>query len=328
MLWPTRSRAFIICAFYTDLANGFNSPCMIGDLPEAQTIYHMDAAFHCSRHHHFDRLARMTNHLNELDRLYQIMIRLRDPETGCPWDVAQDFASIAPYTIEEAYEVADAIQIGDRTAIRDELGDLLLQVVFHARIAEEEGSFALEDVAKSISDKMVARHPHVFGDDDRPSVESQNGLWEDIKARERAQKGETKLLDGIARGLPPMLRALKLQKRAARVGFDWPKIDQVLDKMKEEAEELAVELASKNKDQTRIQDEVGDLLFVAVNLARKAGVDPETALQNCNLKFENRFNYVEEQVVSKHKNFTDVSLDVMEGYWQDAKAYDRKQTSD
>jgi len=300
----------------------------ISDLPKTQTIYHMDAAFHCSRHHHFDRLVCMTNHLNELDRLYQIMIRLRDPETGCPWDIAQDFASIAPYTIEEAYEVADAIQIGDRTAIRDELGDLLLQVIFHARIAEEEGSFALEDVAKSISDKMVARHPHVFGDDDRPSVESQNGLWEEIKARERAQKGETKLLDGIARGLPPMLRALKLQKRAARAGFDWPKIDQVLDKMKEEAEELAVELASENKDQTRIQDEVGDLLFVAVNLARKAGVDPETALQNCNLKFENRFNYVEEKVVLKHKNFTNVSLDVMEGYWQDAKAYDLNKTSD
>jgi MazG family protein len=328
MPWPTRNRAFTICAFYTDLANGFNSPCVIGDLPKAQTIYYVNAAFHCSRHHRFDRLARMTNHLNELGRLYQIMIQLRDPETGCPWDVAQDFASIAPYTIEEAYEVADAIQIGDRTAIRDELGDLLLQVVFHARIAEEEGSFALEDVAKSIADKMVARHPHVFGDDDRPSIESQNELWEDIKARERAQKGETKLLDGIARGLPPMLRALKLQKRAAQVGFDWPKIDQVLDKMKEETEELAVELASENRDQTRIQDEVGDLLFVAVNLARKAGVDPETALQNCNLKFENRFNYVEEQVVLKHKTFHDVSLDIMEGYWQDAKAYDRKQTSD
>ena len=175
-----------------------------------------------------------------------------------------------------------------------------------------------------LSDKMVARHPHVFGDDDRPSVESQNGLWEDIKARERAQKGEIKLLDGIARGLPPMLRALKLQKRAARVGFDWPEIDQVFDKMKEEAKELAVELASENKDQTRIQDEVGDLLFVAINLARKAGVDPETALQNCNLKFENRFNYVEEQVVLKHKNFNDVSLNTMEGYWQDAKAHDRK----
>ena len=204
----------------------------------------------------------------------------------------------------------------------------MLQVVFHARIAEEEGSFKLEDVAKSIADKMVERHPHVFGDDKRPSVKSQIGLWEDIKARERAQKGETKLLDGIARGLPPMLRALKLQKRAARVGFDWPEIDQVLDKMREEAEELAVELTSENRDQTRIQDEVGDLLFVAVNLARKAGVDPETALQMCNLKFEKRFNYVEEQVVSKHKSFNNVSLDVMEGYWQDAKAYDHKQTPD
>jgi MazG family protein len=288
----------------------------------------MEAVFHCSRQRRFDRVVDMTNHLNELDRLCQIMIQLRDPETGCPWDVAQDFASIAPYTIEEAYEVADAIQIGDRTTIRDELGDLLLQVVFHARIAEEEGSFKLEDVAKSIADKMVERHPHVFGDDKRPSVKSQIGLWEDIKARERAQKGETKLLDGIARGLPPMLRALKLQKRAARVGFDWPEIDQVLDKMREEAEELAVELTSENRDQTRIQDEVGDLLFVAVNLARKAGVDPETALQMCNLKFEKRFNYVEEQVVSKHKNFNNVSLDVMEGYWQDAKAYDHKQTSD
>ena len=184
----------------------------------------------------------------------------------------------------------------------------------HARIAEEEGSCALKDVAKSIADKMVARHPHVFGDDDRPSLETQNGLWEDIKAHERAEKGETKLLDGIARGLPPMLRALKLQKRAARVGFDWPEIGQVLDKMKEEAEELAVELASENKDQTRIQDEVGDLLFVAINMARKAGVDPEIALQNCNRKFESRFSYVEEQGVTKHKNFTDVSIDVMEGY--------------
>jgi ATP diphosphatase len=288
----------------------------------------MDAAFHCSRRHHFDRLTTMTNHLNELDRLYKIMIQLRDPATGCPWDAAQDFASIAPYTIEEAYEVADAIQIGDRTAIRDELGDLLLQVVFHARIAEEEGSFALQDVAKSVADKMVARHPHVFGGYDPPSIESQNGLWEDMKAQERAQKGETKLLDGIARGLPPMQRALKLQKRAARVGFDWPEIGQVLDKLREEAEELAVELASENKDQTSIRDEVGDLLFVAVNLARKAGVDPETALQNCNLKFENRFNYVEKQVVSKHKNFNDVSLDVMEEYWQDAKILERSSRSD
>ena len=270
----------------------------------------------------------MTNHLNELDRLCQIMIRLRDPETGCPWDVAQDFASIAPYTIEEAYEVADAIQIGDRTAIRDELGDLLLQVVFHARIAEEEGSFALEDVAKSISDKMVARHPHVFGDDDRPSVESQNGLWEDIKARERAQKGEKRILDGIARGLPPMLRALKLQKRAARAGFDWPNVTQALNKLQEEAAELTAELERPTKDQDRIKDEVGDLLFVAVNLARKAGVDPETALQACNKKFEYRFNYIEYNIELNGKKMDDVSLEEMERHWQTAKLSDPKPPSD
>lgn len=270
----------------------------------------------------------MTNHLNELDRLYQIMIRLRDPETGCPWDAAQDFASIAPYTIEEAYEVADAIQIGDRTAIRDELGDLLLQVVFHARIAEEEGSFALEDVAKSIADKMVARHPHVFGSDDRPSVESQNGLWEDIKARERAQKGEKRILDGIARGLPPMLRALKLQKRAARVGFDWPNVSQVLYKLQEEAAELTAELECPTKDQDRIKDEVGDLLFVTVNLARKAGVDPETALQACNKKFEYRFNYIEYNVKLNGKKMIDTSLEEMERHWQNAKLSDQKPSSD
>jgi len=266
----------------------------------------------------------MKKHLDELDRLHQIMIQLRDPNTGCPWDVAQDFTSIAPYTIEEAYEVADAIQHGERDAIRDELGDMLLQVIFHARIAEEEGSFTLADVAKSISDKMIARHPHVFGSDDRPTMESQNGLWEDIKARERAKRGETRLLDGIARGLPPMLRALKLQKRAARVGFDWPDIDQILQKMNEEAAELRAELARADRDQDRIKDEVGDLLFVAVNLARKAGIDPETALQTCNLKFERRFNYVEEQVELNQDSFENASLDLMERYWQDAKALERK----
>ncbi|MFZ8924032.1 MAG: nucleoside triphosphate pyrophosphohydrolase [Candidatus Puniceispirillaceae bacterium] len=266
----------------------------------------------------------MKKHLDELDRLHQIMIQLRDPNTGCPWDVAQDFTSIAPYTIEEAYEVADAIQHGERDAIRDELGDLLLQVIFHARIAEEEGSVTLADVAKSISEKMIARDPHVFGSDDRPTMESQNGLWEDIKARERAKRGETRLLDGIARGLPPMLRALKLQKRAARVGFDWPDIDQILQKMNEEAAELRAELARADRDQDRIKDEVGDLLFVAVNLARKAGIDPETALQTCNLKFERRFNYVEEQVELNQDSFENASLDLMERYWQDAKALERK----
>ena len=270
----------------------------------------------------------MKNYLKELDRLHQIMTMLRHPKTGCPWDIAQNFSSIAPYTIEEAYEVADAIQLGDRIAIRDELGDLLLQVVFQSRIAEEEGCFALEDVAKSISDKMVSRHPHVFGNHNRPVDNAQEAFWEDLKAQERVEKGETKILDGLARGLPPMLRALKLQKRAARVGFDWPNISRVLDKMQEEADELVVELERPNRNQERIKDEVGDLLFTAVNLARKADVDPETALQNCNIKFERRFNYVEEIIEKKGKKLTTSSLQEMEEHWQDAKAFDPKQTPD
>ena len=270
----------------------------------------------------------MANHLRELDRLHQIMIQLRHPETGCPWDAAQDFATIAPYTIEEAYEVADAIQHGDRNAIREELGDLLLQVVFHARIAEEEGSFTLADVAKSISDKMMIRHTHVFSNDDCPSINSQNEHWEDIKESERAEKGEKKILDGIARGLPPMLRALKLQKRAARVGFDWPNVSRVLDKLQEEAVELTAELECPAKNQDRIKDEVGDLLFVAVNLARKAGVDPETALQACNSKFEYRFNYVERSIDLIGKKMIDVSLEEMEVYWQNAKLSDPTPKSD
>ena len=261
----------------------------------------------------------MTKYQQELDRLVSIMARLRDPHSGCPWDVEQTFASIAPYTIEEAYEVADAIATGERDAMRDELGDLLLQVVFHARIAEEEGSFDLADVARSISDKMIARHPHVFADADRPTADAQTRLWEDVKARERAAKGETRLLDGIARGLPPLLRALKLQKRAARVGFDWPDLAQVLDKLQEEAAELTAELNKTTPDQDRIKDEVGDLLFVAVNVARKAGIDPETALQHGNSKFEQRFNTVEDMVVSNNKTFQNVDLDQMESYWQHAK---------
>ena len=270
----------------------------------------------------------MKNYLKELDRLHQIMIQLRNPKTGCPWDIVQNFASIAPYTIEEAYEVADAIQLGNRTAICEELGDLLLQVIFHSRIAEEEGSFALEDVAKSISDKMIARHPHVFGSENRPTLAAQSGLWEDIKAQERAKKGEKKTFDGLARGLPPMLRALKLQKRAARIGFDWPDISQILDKLQEEANELVAELEKTNKNQDLIKDEVGDLLFVAINLARKAGVDPETALQNCNIKFERRFNYIEKVIDSKGQKLEKSSLQEMESYWQDAKAFDPKPVPD
>ena len=260
----------------------------------------------------------------QLDRIIGIMRQLRDPETGCPWDVEQDFASIAPYTIEEAYEVADAVQRGDTDDIRDELGDLLLQVVFQARIAEEAGLFSLADVARSISDKMIERHPHVFGDEGRPQLAEQSGRWEAIKAEERARKGNTGILDDVAAGLPPMLRALKLQKRAARVGFDWVDMDDIIAKLHEETDELREEVASEPADQARIQDEVGDVLFVAVNLARRAGVDPETALMACNSKFESRFRYIEEQAENMSKSMKDMSLDEMERLWQAAKTNSRK----
>ena len=271
----------------------------------------------------------MSNASTEFEHLIKIMARLRNRENGCPWDVKQTFETIAPYTIEEAYEVADAIHNGTREDIRDELGDLLLQVVFHARIAEEEGSFNVADVARGVSDKMINRHPHVFGDDlhsDTPDslqqpldADGQKINWEDIKAEERATKGKGGVLDDIAVGLPPMLRALKLQKRAARVGYDWEHIDDVFDKMVEETDELKSELAANTPDKDAIKDEIGDILFVAVNLARKAGVDPETALMGCNKKFERRFRYIEEQIDNKQQNINDVSLDEMESFWQDAK---------
>ena len=258
--------------------------------------------------------------LEQLDRIIEIMRRLRDPETGCPWDVDQDFASITPYTIEEAYEVADAVQRGNVDDIRDELGDLLLQVVFQSRIAEEAGLFSLADVARGISDKMVERHPHVFGDEARPEARQQSRRWEDIKAAERARRGQTGVLDDVAAGLPPMLRALKLQKRAARVGFDWSDIDPVIDKLHEETSELRDELAQAPVDHAKIEDEVGDILFVAVNLARQAGVDPETALMKCNRKFESRFRYIERQVEKDGKELKNTSLEVMEFHWQAAKS--------
>ena len=257
--------------------------------------------------------------LNQLERIIEIMRQLRDPETGCPWDVEQDFSTIAPYTIEEAYEVADAVQRGDVNDIRDELGDLLLQVVFQARIAEEAGLFTLADVARGISDKMVDRHPHVFGGEDRPQIEEQSGRWEAIKAAERASKGKTGVLDDIAAGLPPMLRALKLQKRAARVGFDWADMDHIIAKLDEETAELRAEVTKDSVDQNRVMDEVGDVLFVAVNLARRAGVDPETALMGCNSKFEQRFRYIEHNAEKIGKSIGDMSLDEMEALWQEAK---------
>ena len=264
-----------------------------------------------------------TEALVQLDRIIDIMRRLRDPETGCPWDVEQDFSTIAPYTIEEAYEVADAVQREDTNDIRDELGDLLLQVIFQSRIAEEAGLFTLADVACSISDKMIDRHPHVFGDEDRPQIEEQSGRWEAIKAAERAKRGKTGVLDDIAAGLPPMLRALKLQKRAARVGFDWTRMDDIIDKLHEETAELRSEVARDKVDQDRVIDEVGDVLFVAVNLARRAGVDPETALMGCNSKFEQRFRYIEKEAENNGNSIHDLTLDEMESLWQEAKSVKR-----
>ncbi|NNC73644.1 MAG: nucleoside triphosphate pyrophosphohydrolase [Sphingomonadaceae bacterium] len=232
------------------------------------------------------------------------MAKLRDPETGCPWDVAQDFSTIAPYTIEEAYEVADAIERDDIAALKDELGDLQLQIVFHARMAEESGEFDLTDVVRGISDKMVRRHPHVFGDSETPG-------WEEIKAAERASDGKASALDGVANALPALLRAEKLQKRAARTGFDWPDNAGPRAKIIEELEE--VDRASNAAQQI---EEVGDLLFAVVNLARHLGVDAEMALREANRKFERRIRTMED---SAGDNFANLDLDAMEDLWQAAK---------
>lgn len=247
-----------------------------------------------------------------IERLVAIMARLRDPVSGCEWDVAQDFASIAPYTIEEAYEVADAIARDDLVDLKDELGDLLLQVVFHARIAEEAGAFALPDVVAAISDKMERRHPHIFGD----RAEGGHHLWEQIKAEERAAKGEadapTGALDGVALGLPALLRAEKLQKRAARVGFDWPDADGARAKVDEELAE--VEDAATPAE---VEEEIGDLLFSVVNWARKLGVNAEAALRDANAKFERRFAAME---ALAGDGFQDLSLDQKEAVWQAIKS--------
>ena len=257
-----------------------------------------------------------------LSRLLDIMARLRDPETGCPWDIQQTFTSIAPYTIEEAYEVSEAIATGDREKICDELGDLLLQVVFHAQMAAEEGSFTFDDVARQVSDKMIRRHPHVFAQATAADGEAVKQNWEAIKQDERAQAangGRVSVLDGVATTLPAMVRAAKLQKRAARVGFDWPNIDAVTDKMREELDELTEVLKHTPDDKARLEDEIGDILFVAANLARKAGIDPETALLSCNRKFERRFRYIEDQLEQRNSSVDQASLDQMELLWQEAK---------
>jgi MazG family protein len=267
--------------------------------------------------------SRTTRHI---DRLIEIMARLRAPEGGCPWDLEQIFATIAPYTVEEAYEVADAIQRGDMSDLRDELGDLLLQVVFHARMAEELDAFAFDDVAKAIADKMIRRHPHVFGDAAERDVDTQTASWEATKAAERAEKakrGSASALDGVALALPALMRADKLQRRAARVGFDWPEARQVLDKIDEEIGELRAELDSGAKHDA-VEDEVGDLLFALANLARHLKVDPEAALRRCNAKFERRFRAIEASLAAEGRRPENASLEEMEALWQRAKQAERE----
>jgi nucleoside triphosphate diphosphatase len=248
--------------------------------------------------------------------LLAIMARLRDPERGCPWDRGQNFATIAPYTIEEAYEVGDAIERNDMAALRDELGDLLFQVVFHARMAEEAGHFAFDDVANAISDKMIRRHPHVFGDADISSVAAQNEAWETHKAAERKAAGDDRsVLDGIALAYPALLRAAKVSRRAARIGFDWPQARDVIAKITEEVAEIEAEIdGAAGRD--RLEDEVGDLLFAAANLARKLDVEPETALRRATAKFERRFRQVEARAAERGIRR---DLDALEALWQQVK---------
>ena len=264
--------------------------------------------------------------------LLTLMAQLRDPDTGCPWDVQQDFASIAPYTIEEAYEVADASARGDIADLRDELGDLLLQVVFHARIAEEAGHFDFTAVAAAISDKLVRRHPHVFGDQGKISAAAQTANWETLKAAERAANAAAKghpesVLDGVPLPFPALLRAYKLQRRAARVGFDWPELAPVAAKVEEEWAELTAEIDNAG-DQARLTEEVGDLLFAVVNLARHLEIDPEAALRAGNAKFERRFRAVEDGFREKGRQMAAASLEDMEVLWNAAKASEKGDSGD
>jgi len=253
----------------------------------------------------------------DIARLIEIMAALRTPGTGCPWDLEQNFATIAPYTIEEAYEVADAIARRDFTALPDELGDLLFQVVYHARMAEEESRFAFADVARAIADKMLRRHPHVFGDAAMRTTAAQTQAWEAQKSAERASRAETGALAGVPAALPALTRAAKLTARAARVGFDWPDAAAVLDKLDEETAELRAELPAA--DPARLADEVGDLLFVLANLARKLSLDPEECLRQANRKFTQRFTAMEQRADHAGKNLSEMSLDDMEATWQAVK---------
>lgn len=267
----------------------------------------------------------------DIHTLLQIMARLRDPRRGCPWDIQQTFATIAPYTIEEAYEVADAIDRADLPALKDELGDLLLQVVFHARMAQEQGAFGFADVVAAISEKMIRRHPHVFADAAVEDAAAQTVAWEEHKRREREKAGheDTSALAGIARGLPEWQRAVKLQKRAATVGFDWPDIAPVIAKLHEEIEEVRAEFEAVAADPAdpaahdRLEEEIGDLLFVAANIARHAKVDVGAAMRRANHKFERRFRAMEALAAVEGVMLADLSLEEQDRYWDRAKAAEK-----
>ena len=259
--------------------------------------------------------------LRPMDRLVEIMATLRNPNGGCPWDVEQTFATIAPHTIEEAYEVADAIEQNDMDSLKDELGDLLFQSVFHAQMAKELNEFSFDDVVNGVIDKMIRRHPHVFGDQSIKTADEQTVSWEDIKATERATKlgaADESALAGVTSGLPALIRAEKLQKRAARVGFDWPEVASVFDKLREETSELQVEIDTDGGE-ARLTDELGDLLFVCVNLARKLNIDAETALRGANSKFETRFRHMERALKGTGRGLKGMELDAMEEAWQGTK---------
>lgn len=261
------------------------------------------------------------------ERLVEIMSRLRDPETGCPWDVEQDFESISSYTLEEAYEVVDAIKRNDMTALCDELGDLLLQVVFHSQMASENKSFDIKDVTDGICDKMIRRHPHVFANEKYVSAEEQTAAWEKIKENERSiektknlptTNEESSALDGVAIALPSLVRAEKLAKRASRVGFDWPNAELIFQKIDEEISEVRVAIGSN--DLKEIDIEIGDLLFAVANLARKLSVDPESALRRANDKFERRFRSMEKRAKEQDGEFSELDLDAQEKLWKEVKS--------
>ena len=257
-----------------------------------------------------------------IDRLLSIMARLRDPVSGCAWDLEQTFATIAPYTVEEAYEVADAIERNDLKDLRDELGDLLLQVVFHAQMADEQKAFSFDDVANAICDKMVRRHPHVFGDEAERSSAQQSQAWEVIKAQERAAKGVAGgVLADVPAGLPGLTRAVKLSKRAANVGFVWPSIDKVLEKLDEEVAELRAEIAAQDLDKAR--GELGDVLFVVANIARSLDIDPEDALRATNAKFSRRFGFIEAALLALGRTPEQSDLAEMDALWDAAKAAEK-----